>query len=116
MFELSLSLNLTSFGLSIDLRNIYSRTLLDDVVVCQVAETNIEELESHMLPYVLLLHAFCVVDPTLCAPATDPSQFIITLQPYLKSQVKKAILVHKLFTIYFILQCYICNSSILLFC
>ena len=40
-----------------------------------------------MLPYMRLLHAFCVVDPTLCAPASDPSQFVITLQPYLKSQV-----------------------------
>lgn len=40
-----------------------------------------------MLPYVLLLHAFCVVDPALCAPASDPSQFVVTLQPYLKSQV-----------------------------
>ncbi|CAL9008514.1 unnamed protein product [Prunus brigantina] len=38
------------------------------------------------LSYVLALHAFCVVDPTLCAPASDPSQFVATLQPYLKSQ------------------------------
>jgi len=36
---------------------------------------------------VLVLHAFCVVDPTLCAPASDPSQFVVTLQPYLKTQV-----------------------------
>ncbi|KAL0332141.1 UNVERIFIED_CONTAM: Sister chromatid cohesion protein SCC2 [Sesamum calycinum] len=54
--------------------------------VLQVAETNSEEGEGRMLPYILLLHAFCLVDPTLCAPATDPSQFLITLQPYLKSQ------------------------------
>lgn len=53
----------------------------------QVAETNSLEGEGRMLPYVLLLHAFCLVDPTLCAPASDPSQFVITLQPYLKSQV-----------------------------
>lgn len=48
---------------------------------------NTGEGEVHMLPYMRLLHAFCVVDPTLCAPASDPSQFVITLQPYLKSQV-----------------------------
>lgn len=58
------------------------------ICVLQVAETNSEEVEGHMRPYVLLLHAFCLVDPTLCAPASDPSQFVITLQPYLKSQVK----------------------------
>lgn len=48
---------------------------------------NSEEVEVCTLPYVLVLHAFCVVDPTLCAPASDPSQFVVTLQPYLKSQV-----------------------------
>lgn len=48
---------------------------------------NGEEVEVYMLPYVLVLHAFCVVDPTLCAPASDPSQFVVTLQPYLKTQV-----------------------------
>lgn len=58
------------------------------ICVLQVAETNSEEVEGHMRPYVLLLHAFCLVDPTLCAPASDPSQFVITLQPYLKTQVK----------------------------
>lgn len=46
-----------------------------------------EEGEVRTLPYVLALHAFCVVDATLCAPASDPSQFVVTLQPYLKSQV-----------------------------
>lgn len=46
-----------------------------------------DETEVRALPYVLGLHAFCVVDPTLCAPATDPSQFVVTLQPYLKNQV-----------------------------
>lgn len=46
-----------------------------------------KEVEVRSLPYVLVLHAFCVVDPTLCAPASDPSQFVVTLQPYLKSQV-----------------------------
>lgn len=48
---------------------------------------NGEEADAFMLPYVLVLHAFCMVDPTLCAPASDPSQFVVTLQPYLKSQV-----------------------------
>lgn len=46
-----------------------------------------EEGEVEVLPYVLLLHAFCLVDPGLCTPASDPTKFIITLQPYLKSQV-----------------------------
>lgn len=48
---------------------------------------NSEEVEVRALPYVLVLHAFCVVDPKLCAPASDPSQFVVTLQPYLKTQV-----------------------------
>jgi hypothetical protein len=48
---------------------------------------NNEEMEVRALPYVLVLHAFCVVDPPLCAPASDPSQFVVTLQPYLKTQV-----------------------------
>lgn len=56
-------------------------------MVLQVSEMSSEEGEGHMIPYVLLLHAFCLVDPTLCAPASDPSQFVVTLQPYLKSQV-----------------------------
>lgn len=56
-------------------------------IIVQVEEMNNEEVEARTLPYVLLLHAFCVVDPTLCAPATDPSQFVVTLQPYLKTQV-----------------------------
>ncbi|RZC92976.1 hypothetical protein C5167_021515 [Papaver somniferum] len=33
-----------------------------------------------------VLHSFCMVDPTLCSPASDPSQFVVTLQPYLKTQ------------------------------
>lgn len=48
---------------------------------------NSDEVEVRALPYVLLLHAFCLVDPTLCAPASNPSQFVVTLQPYLKTQV-----------------------------
>lgn len=53
----------------------------------QVEEMNSDEVEVRALPYVLLLHAFCLVDPTLCAPASNPSQFVVTLQPYLKTQV-----------------------------
>lgn len=53
----------------------------------QVEEMNSDEDEVRALPYVLLLHAFCLVDPTLCAPASNPSQFVVTLQPYLKIQV-----------------------------
>lgn len=45
------------------------------------------ESELSSLPYVLLLHAFCTVDPALCAPSSDPSQFVVTLEPYLKTQV-----------------------------
>ncbi|PIN06625.1 Sister chromatid cohesion protein SCC2/Nipped-B [Handroanthus impetiginosus] len=72
--------------------------------VLQVAETNNEEGEGHMLPYVLLLHAFCLVDPTLCAPASDPSQFVITLQPYLKSQSDNRVAAQMLESILFIID------------
>ncbi|XP_051140843.1 sister chromatid cohesion protein SCC2 isoform X2 [Andrographis paniculata] len=58
--------------------------LLENIL--QVTERNVDDGEGHMLPYILLLHAFCLVDPTLCIPASDPSRFVITLQPYLKSQ------------------------------
>lgn len=54
----------------------------------QVDEMNSDEVEKHALPYVQVLHAFCLVDPTLCAPASNPSQFVVTLQSYLKTQVK----------------------------
>lgn len=57
------------------------------ILTCQVEEMNIQEVEMRALPYVQVLHAFCVVDPTLCAPVSNPSQFVVTLQPYLKSQV-----------------------------
>ncbi|KAI8010256.1 Sister chromatid cohesion protein SCC2 [Camellia lanceoleosa] len=53
-----------------------------------VEEMNNDEEDVHTLPFVLLLHAFCVVDPTLYAPASDLSQFVVTLQPYLKSQMQ----------------------------
>ena len=51
-----------------------------------------QEVEMRALPYVLVLHSFCTVDPTLCAPASDPSQFVVTLQPYLKSQVRSILI------------------------
>lgn len=62
---------------------------------------NNEEMEVRALPYVLVLHAFCVVDPTLCAPSSDPSQFVVTLQPYLKTQV-----IYLLQIFIFILVCF----------
>ncbi|KAI3866659.1 hypothetical protein MKW92_002805 [Papaver armeniacum] len=55
--------------------------------ILQVEQTDNGEVEVHALPYVLVLHSFCMVDPTLCSPASDPSQFVVTLQPYLKTQV-----------------------------
>ncbi|KAK6117427.1 hypothetical protein DH2020_048836 [Rehmannia glutinosa] len=69
-----------------------------------VSETNSEEGEGRMLPYVLLLHAFCIVDPTLCAPASDPSQFVITLQPYLKSQSDNRVAAQLLESILFVID------------
>ena len=44
-------------------------------------------MEIHTLPYIVALQAFCIVDPTLCIPVTDPSKFVVTLQPYLNIQV-----------------------------
>ncbi|KAL6647205.1 hypothetical protein ACP70R_014642 [Stipagrostis hirtigluma subsp. patula] len=55
--------------------------------ILQVEEGSANEIEVHALPYILALQAFCIVDPNLCIPATDPSQFVVTLQPYLKNQV-----------------------------
>lgn len=55
--------------------------------ILQVEEGNIDEEEVCALPYVLALQSFCLVNPMLCAPATSPSQFVVTLQPYLKNQV-----------------------------
>ncbi|GJN24260.1 hypothetical protein PR202_gb11991 [Eleusine coracana subsp. coracana] len=53
----------------------------------KVEEGAANEMEVHALPYIVAMQAFCIVDPTLCIPATDPSQFVVTLQPYLKVQV-----------------------------
>ncbi|KAI8534083.1 hypothetical protein RHMOL_Rhmol10G0060800 [Rhododendron molle] len=72
--------------------------------ILQVEEMNNEEVEARTLPYVLLLHAFCVVDPTLCAPATDPSQFVVTLQPYLKTQADNRAIAQLLESIIFIID------------
>ncbi|CAL2258840.1 unnamed protein product [Prunus armeniaca] len=57
--------------------------------ILQVEEMNIQEGERRTFPYMLALHAFCIaarLDPTLRVPASDLSQFVVTLQPYLKSQ------------------------------
>ncbi|KAJ6734812.1 EXPRESSED PROTEIN-RELATED [Salix purpurea] len=72
--------------------------------ILQVEEMNNDEVELCTLPYVLALHAFCVVDPTLCAPASDPSQFVVTLQPYLKSQVDNRAIAQLLESIIFIID------------
>lgn len=53
----------------------------------QVEESATNDSDIRALPYVLAIHAFCSVDPSLCAPASDPSRFAVTLQPYLKTQV-----------------------------
>uniref|UniRef100_K3ZPX8 Sister chromatid cohesion protein n=1 Tax=Setaria italica TaxID=4555 RepID=K3ZPX8_SETIT len=55
--------------------------------ILQVEEGAANEMEIHALPYIIALQAFCIVDPTLCIPVTDPSKFVVTLQPYLKIQI-----------------------------
>ncbi|KDP27227.1 hypothetical protein JCGZ_19926 [Jatropha curcas] len=72
--------------------------------ILQVEEMNSEEVEVRTLPYVMALHAFCVVDATLCAPASDPSQFVVTLQPYLKTQVDNRAVAQLLESIIFIID------------
>lgn len=72
--------------------------------ILQVEEANSYEVELHAVPYVLVLHAFCLVDPTLCAPASNPSQFVVTLQPYLKSQVDNRMVAQLLESIIFIID------------
>lgn len=72
--------------------------------ILQVEEMNSQEVEVSTLPYVLVLHAFCVVDPTLCAPASNPSQFVVTLQPYLKTQVDNRAVAQLLESIIFIMD------------
>ncbi|XP_039139288.1 sister chromatid cohesion protein SCC2 isoform X2 [Dioscorea cayenensis subsp. rotundata] len=72
--------------------------------ILQVEEGSDEDDEVRALPYVLALHAFCVVDPMLCAPATDPSQFVVTLQPYLKNQVDNKAIAQLLESIIFVID------------
>ncbi|XVE68278.1 hypothetical protein DITRI_Ditri09bG0054800 [Diplodiscus trichospermus] len=72
--------------------------------ILQMEEMSNAEAEIPTLPYVLALHAFCVVDPSLCMPASDPSQFVITLQPYLKSQVDNRVVAQLLESIIFIID------------
>ncbi|XP_031740791.1 sister chromatid cohesion protein SCC2 isoform X3 [Cucumis sativus] len=72
--------------------------------ILQVEERSNMDTEVRALPYVLVLHAFCVVDPMLCAPASNPSQFVVTLQPYLKSQVDNRVVAHLLESIIFIID------------
>lgn len=76
--------------------------LCSEFYLFQVEESSTEEAEVRSLPYVMVLHAFCVVDPTLLAPASDPSQFVVTLHPYLKSQVIDTSLWSLIFTSHFI--------------
>ncbi|XP_073288840.1 sister chromatid cohesion protein SCC2-like isoform X1 [Primulina huaijiensis] len=72
--------------------------------VLQVTEVSSEEGEELMLPYALLLHAFCLADPTLCVPSSDPSQFVVTLQPYLKSQSDNRVTAQLLESIIFLID------------
>ncbi|RDX75201.1 Sister chromatid cohesion protein SCC2, partial [Mucuna pruriens] len=72
--------------------------------ILQVEEMTSDEVEVRALPYVLVLHAFCLVDPTLCAPASNPSQFVVTLQPYLKTQVDNRTVAQLLESILFIID------------
>ncbi|XP_021751674.1 sister chromatid cohesion protein SCC2-like isoform X2 [Chenopodium quinoa] len=72
--------------------------------ILQVEEMNSEEGELRILPYVTVLHAFCVVDPSLCAPASNPSQFVVTLQPYLKNQVDNRVMAQLLESVIFIID------------
>ncbi|XP_038880414.1 sister chromatid cohesion protein SCC2 isoform X2 [Benincasa hispida] len=72
--------------------------------ILQVEERSNMDTEVRALPYVLVLHAFCVVDPMLCAPASNPSQFVVTLQPYLKSQVDNRVVAQLLESIIFIID------------
>ncbi|CAN6873011.1 BnaC09g42330D [Brassica napus] len=78
------------------------KCLLENIL--QVEELSRGEGDVQVLPYVLALHAFCLVDPGLCTPASDPTKFVITLQPYLKSQVDSRIGAQLLESIIFIID------------
>ncbi|KAK9699362.1 hypothetical protein RND81_08G169500 [Saponaria officinalis] len=72
--------------------------------ILQVEEMNVEEGDLRILPYVTVLHAFCLVDPSLCAPSSNPSQFVVTLQPYLKNQVDNRVVAQMLECIIFVID------------
>eukprot|EP00250_Pteridium_aquilinum_P012903 c21018_g1_i1 orf=256-5733(+) len=72
--------------------------------ILKAEEGNSEEAETRALPYVLALHSFCMVDPTLCAPAADPSRYAVTLQSYLKTQVDNRDVAQLLQSIVFVID------------
>lgn len=72
--------------------------------ILRVEEMNTNEPDVGALHYVLLLHAFCLVDPALCAPASNPSQFVITLQPYLKKQANNRAVAQLVESIVFVID------------
>ncbi|KAL6880324.1 hypothetical protein ACP4OV_011889 [Aristida adscensionis] len=72
--------------------------------ILQVEEGAANEIEDYARHYILALQAFCIVDPTLCIPVTDPSQFVVTLQPYLKSQVENKSAAQLLESIIFVID------------
>lgn len=67
-------------------------------------EENTNEVDVGALHYILLLHAFCLVDPALCAPASNPSQFVVTLQPYLKKQADNRAIAQLVESIVFVID------------
>ncbi|KAI5058048.1 hypothetical protein GOP47_0026218 [Adiantum capillus-veneris] len=72
--------------------------------ILKAEEGNSEDAETRALPYVLALHSFCMVDPTLCAPAADPSRYAVTLQSYLKTQVDNRDVAQLLQSIVFVID------------
>lgn len=72
--------------------------------ILKAEEGNNEEAETRALPYVLALHSFCLVDPTLCAPVADPSRYAVTLQTYLKTQVDSRDVAQLLQSIVFVID------------
>lgn len=72
--------------------------------ILKAEEGNSEEAEIRALPYVLALHSFCMVDPTLCAPAADPSRYAVTLQTYLKTQIDNRDVAQLLQSIVFVID------------
>ncbi|KAH7414591.1 hypothetical protein KP509_14G000800 [Ceratopteris richardii] len=72
--------------------------------ILKAEEGSSEDAELRALPYVLALHSFCMVDPTLCAPAADPSRYAVTLQSYLKTQVDNRDVAQLLQSIVFVID------------